>query len=104
MGNQGERAEKRSVNMFGNRCRRLNHELGAAGLDAVLISSPSNLRYYTGFTGGEAFFIMPVGEMEDFIKKPQGEIPPEKETDTSLPIPAIMNRWKRNVRSLSWFL
>ena len=29
-------------------------------MDGVLIDSPSNLYYYTGFTGGEAMFFMPV--------------------------------------------
>jgi Xaa-Pro aminopeptidase len=40
-----------------NYLRQLIHE---KQMDGVLIDSPSNLYYYTGFTGGEAMFFMPV--------------------------------------------
>lgn len=40
-----------------NDLRQLIHE---KQMDGVLIDSPSNLYYYTGFTGGEAMFFMPV--------------------------------------------
>ena len=46
--------------MFENRRRKLKHLLYEKKIQAVIISSPSNLYYYTGFTGGEAFFVMPV--------------------------------------------
>lgn len=55
--------------MFENRRRQLNKRLMADGVDAVIISSPSNLYYYTGFTGGEAFFVMPVEKKEDSLEK-----------------------------------
>lgn len=44
--------------MFENRRKQLNQILEANGMQAVIISSPSNLYYFTGFTGGEAFFVM----------------------------------------------
>ncbi|MDE6434259.1 MAG: aminopeptidase P family protein [Lachnospiraceae bacterium] len=44
--------------MFADRRRRLQQELKNKGAEAVIIDSPSNLYYYTGFTGGEAMFVM----------------------------------------------
>lgn len=49
--------------MFENRRKKLNQLLQKNGMQAVIITSPSNLYYFTGFTGGEAFFVMPVEEM-----------------------------------------
>ena len=57
------------MNMFKNRRRQLNKRLMAGDVDTVIISSPSNLYYYTGFTGGEAFFVMPVEKKEDVWEK-----------------------------------
>lgn len=34
---------------------------------AVMITNPSNLYYYTGFTGGEAFFVMSILENESYM-------------------------------------
>lgn len=44
--------------MFAGRRRKLQQELKDTGVEAVIIDSPSNLYYYTGFTGGEAMFVM----------------------------------------------
>lgn len=55
--------------MFVSRRRRLNDELVGCGVDVVIISSPSNLYYYTGFTGGEAFFVMPVEKRKESSKE-----------------------------------
>lgn len=46
--------------IFSVRRKKLNAYMADQGIMAVLINSPSNLCYYTGFTGGEAFFLMPV--------------------------------------------
>lgn len=48
--------------MFENRRKQLNQIMEANGMQAVIISSPSNLYYFTGFTGGEAFFVMLMGK------------------------------------------
>lgn len=46
--------------MFEKRRRYLNMAIQGKGIDMVIISSPSNLYYYTGFTGGEAMFLSPI--------------------------------------------
>ncbi len=53
--------------MFEARRRHLKDVLLKKRADAVLIDSPSNLYYYTGFTGGEALFLMPAGDMNGYI-------------------------------------
>lgn len=44
--------------MFVNRRNRLKKELEGTDVCGVIIDNPSNLYYYTGFTGGEAMFVM----------------------------------------------
>lgn len=44
--------------MFQTRRRNLVNNISQLGMNMVLIDSPSNLYYYTGFTGGEAMFFM----------------------------------------------
>lgn len=44
--------------MFEKRRRQLGEKLRESGMQAAVICSPSNLYYFTGFTGGEAFFAM----------------------------------------------
>lgn len=46
--------------MFEKRRQYLNMAIQGKGIDVVLIDSPSNLYYYTGFTGGEAMFVLPI--------------------------------------------
>lgn len=46
--------------MFSKRREYLRKAISEKGLGAALIDSPSNLYYYTGFTGGEAIFLLPV--------------------------------------------
>lgn len=46
--------------MFQTRRKNLRNNIASLGMNVVLIDSPSNLYYYTGFTGGEAMFVMPV--------------------------------------------
>ena len=48
------------MSIFATRRSQLIKELMEEPIDAVLINNPSNLYYYTGFTGGEAMFLMPV--------------------------------------------
>lgn len=48
------------MDIFATRREKLIKELMQEPVDAVLIKHPSNLYYYTGFTGGEAMFLMPV--------------------------------------------
>ena len=48
------------MSIFATRRAQLIKELMQEPVDAVLINNPSNLYYYTGFTGGEAMFLMPV--------------------------------------------
>lgn len=62
--------------MFENRRKQLNQVLKESGVQAVIINSPSNLYYYTGFTGGEAFFVMPVGgsQTKDLITEQNGYV------------------------------
>lgn len=51
-------------------------------MDVALIDSPSNLYYYTGFTGGEAVFLMPLtdeafkveGQTDDVFCKTEGYV------------------------------
>lgn len=44
--------------MFQKRRTSLANNIAKLGMQMVLIDSPSNLYYYTGFTGGEAMFVM----------------------------------------------
>lgn len=44
--------------MFKTRRDFLRKKISEKGMGAVLLDSPSNLYYYTGFTGGEAMFLM----------------------------------------------
>ena len=60
--------------MFENRRKQLNQMLRECGMQAVIISSPSNLYYFTGFTGGEAFFVMPVEKHSGMEEKNKGYI------------------------------
>lgn len=46
--------------MFAKRRNNLRHLMQDKQIDGVLLDSPSNLYYYTGFTGGEAMFFMAV--------------------------------------------
>ena len=48
------------MSIFATRRSQLIKELMEEPIDAVLINNPSNLYYYTGFTGGEAMFLMPI--------------------------------------------
>ena len=50
------------MSIFATRRAQLIKELMQEPIDAVLINNPSNLYYYTGFTGGEAMFLMPVND------------------------------------------
>lgn len=60
--------------MFENRRKQLNQILQENGMQAVIISSASNLYYFTGFTGGEAFFVMSMEEQKGFDEKRKGYI------------------------------
>lgn len=51
--------------MFQTRRQNLISNIAKQNMQAVLINSPSNLYYYTGFTGGEAWFIIPVTKASD---------------------------------------
>lgn len=53
--------------MFETRRKYLKDILLKKQADAALIDSPSNLYYYTGFTGGEAVFLMPAGDVAGYI-------------------------------------
>lgn len=53
--------------MFANRRKRLIERLVSKEVTAVIVNSPSNLYYYTGFTGGEAFFIQSVSTEEGYV-------------------------------------
>ena len=66
MNRESERL-KTGRSMFENRRKQLNQILRENGMQAVIISSPSNLYYFTGFTGGEAFFVMLEGEEKEYI-------------------------------------
>ncbi len=46
--------------MFEKRRNDLRQLIREKQMDGVLLDSPSNLYYYTGFTGGEAMFFMPM--------------------------------------------
>lgn len=46
--------------MFAKRRNNLRHLMQDKQIDGVLLDSPSNLYYYTGFTGGEAIFFMAI--------------------------------------------
>lgn len=50
-----------------DRREKLKKALSSQNVQAVLINSPSNLAYFTGFTGGEAFFIMDLGSGEGYV-------------------------------------
>jgi len=41
-----------------SRLSRLRQRMRSAGLDALLVSSPSDVRYLTGFTGSNALAIV----------------------------------------------
>lgn len=47
------------MDIFSKRRKKLNLNMADQKALAVLINHPANLYYYTGFTGGEAFFLMP---------------------------------------------
>ena len=51
--------------MFNLRRDYLKKAICKKGLGAVLLDSPSNLYYYTGFTGGEAIFFMTADSGKD---------------------------------------
>lgn len=51
--------------MFKVRRNYLKKAIRGKGLGAVLLDSPSNLYYYTGFTGGEAVFLMTADSGQD---------------------------------------
>ena len=53
--------------MLETRRKHLKDILLKTKTDAALIDSPSNLYYYTGFTGGEAIFLMPAGDITGYI-------------------------------------
>lgn len=53
--------------MFDCRRKQLAVHLKEKQLDIVLISDPSNLYYYTGFTGGEAIFLMLVENGDGYV-------------------------------------
>ena len=53
--------------MFERRRERLCERLQEKKVDVVLINDPSNLYYYTGFTGGDAFFMMSLPEKKGYI-------------------------------------
>lgn len=46
--------------MFKTRRKNLSSNMIQEGKSMVLIDNPSNLYYYTGFTGGDGMFLMPV--------------------------------------------
>ena len=56
-----------SLEMWQARRDFLREKLKRQGMAAVLIDSPANLYYYTGFTGGEAVFLMCVEDGRGFI-------------------------------------
>lgn len=53
--------------MFQRRREQLKTHIVKNGMQAVIIDSPSNLYYYTGFTGGEGMFFLPVDERKGYI-------------------------------------
>lgn len=53
--------------MFENRRKYLAEQLKKEHKDMVLITTPSNLYYYTGFTGGEAFFVMTASADDGYV-------------------------------------
>ena len=44
--------------MRSRRGRKVRAQLEASGTEAMLVSSPENIRYYTGFTGSEALLLL----------------------------------------------
>lgn len=54
--------------MFKIRRKNLAKHILEAGKEAVLISTPSNLYYYTGFTGGDGMFFMNCAKMKESAK------------------------------------
>lgn len=52
---------------YADRRGKLKKALSPQKVQAVLINSPANLAYFTGFTGGEAFFIMELGSGEGYV-------------------------------------
>lgn len=57
----------RRIGLYADRREKLKKALSSQNVQAVLINSPSNLAYFTGFTGGEAFFIMDLGSGEGYV-------------------------------------
>lgn len=55
--------------MFQRRRMNLARNIATTDKKFVLIDSPSNLYYYTGFTGGEAMFLMPVISEDDRLEE-----------------------------------
>lgn len=53
--------------LFADRRKKLKHALGSCGVYAALINAPSNLAYFTGFTGGEAFFVMDLESEDGYV-------------------------------------
>lgn len=53
--------------MFESRRQDLIQAVKKKELAAVLIDSPSNLYYYSGFTGGEAMLFLPVGQDKGYM-------------------------------------
>ena len=56
-----------SLEMWQARRDFLREKLKRQGMAAVLIDSPANLYYYTGFTGGEAVFLMRAEDGRSFL-------------------------------------
>lgn len=50
--------------MFETRRKKLAKNILKAGKNVVIIKNPSNLYYYTGFTGGDGMFLLPITENE----------------------------------------
>ncbi|MBQ9983727.1 MAG: aminopeptidase P family protein [Lachnospiraceae bacterium] len=53
--------------MFQERRKQLQYHIEKAGMQAVIIDSPSNLYYYTGFTGGEGMFFLPIEKSVGYL-------------------------------------
>ncbi len=53
--------------MFEDRRKQLGHALSEQNCGTVIISNPSNLYYFTGFTGGEAIFVMSLYTKEGYV-------------------------------------
>lgn len=53
--------------MYEERRKKLITQAKEKQFDIILISDPSNLYYYTGFTGGEAILVLPVESGEGYV-------------------------------------